>query len=373
MSNSKKIISYKYWKPVMTEEEVFSGVIGIGGIQIDSSTSNLFWLESRPAEKGRIVLIRRNDQGKTENVTPEGFYIRTRVHEYGGSSYAVKDDNVYFVNFMDQRIYHQDLSSDRVPKPITPKKNSDGSTGKYAALQLTTDGKALIFVYEKEYTDKENLNFIAAIHTNSSELTEPFILASGNDFYGEPVLSPDNSKIAWVTWNHPNMPWDSTELVIAEFNPDDLTVKDVKVVAGGNGASICFPKFTNREQLFFIMDEPGHQVDDPKNWWNFYRYDFDTGKVAGVTKELVEFGAPMWVLGTTRYAFLEDSRIITVYRKNGSEFLGILNLTESQLQKIDLPLISYFAIHSLYKQSVHRISISAPLEQTFLQHCTIMT
>ena len=136
------------WKPAISPEEVFSDVVGLREVQVEDR--NVYWLEMRPSEKGRCVIARRDEKGEIKDVSPPEFNVRTRVHEYGGGAYTVFRDSIYFVNFDDQRIYHQPGDSSEA-RPLTPLKNEDGSLGKYASLTVSPDGKKLLFVYEKEY------------------------------------------------------------------------------------------------------------------------------------------------------------------------------------------------------------------------------
>ncbi len=162
------------WKPAITPEEVFSDVVGLNEIHVEGQRT--YWLEMRPVEKGRCVVVQR-DSG-VRDITPPGFNVRTRVHEYGGGAYTVFKDAIYFVNFKDQRIYYQSKdSSDAVP--LTPLTNEDGSLGKYAALTVSPDGTKLLFVYEKEYKDKENDNNLAIFHLDAKGISQPQIIAKG--------------------------------------------------------------------------------------------------------------------------------------------------------------------------------------------------
>jgi len=170
------------------------------------------------------------------------------------------------------------------------------------------DGKYILFVYEKEFNEKENENFLACLELNGIE-NEPYILAKGRDFYADPAFS--DGKVAWLEWDHPDMPWDSTELKIADFNGK---LSDIKSVAGGKGIAICQPTFKNGK-LYFVMDKTGKPEDDPENWWNIYVYD---GSITAVTKELAEYGVPHWVFGQKRFDFIGE-KLVTIRSKDGED------------------------------------------------------
>ncbi|MBS3136730.1 S9 family peptidase [Candidatus Woesearchaeota archaeon] len=302
--------SYIEWESCISPEEVYSDIVGFVEIAVDNGI--LYWLEMRPKENGRYAIVRMEGKGKIEDITPKGFNVRTKVHEYGGGSFCVHNNTVFFANYADQRLYRQPVGSDRAT-PLTPARNSDGSIGKYASM-CTNDGKKLILVYEKEHQGRENENLLAL--ANAEKESEPEILASGSDFYADPVLSNDGKKIAWLQWNHPNMPWDESTLMIADF--DGSRLSNIKKVDGGNGISICMPKFDRKGALYYIKDVRGAKQDDPENWWNIYKYEKN---VERITSGCSEFGDPHWVFGQSTYDFLPDNSIIARAAMLGYESL----------------------------------------------------
>ena len=211
----KEQISYSSWKPAILPQNVYEKFVSF--LYLNSFDEHLFWVEVRPEEQGRSVIVKRNAEGIVTDVTPPTFSARSRVYEYGGPSYTVHQENLYFVNFQDQRVYWQDLNFLGTPVPLTPKRNADGSLGKYMDFVISPNGKWLVFVYEKEYDKKENQNFIGAINLEQQGPRGPLILASGADFYGAPSFSKDGTQLAWLQWNHPSMPWNSTELYRGSF------------------------------------------------------------------------------------------------------------------------------------------------------------
>ncbi|MFX0062150.1 MAG: prolyl oligopeptidase family serine peptidase [Candidatus Hermodarchaeota archaeon] len=339
MMKTKQKLPYNQWKPVITPEEVFSDLISLGEIKIVDK--NIYWLELRPAEQGRVILVKCDESGKVSDITSKDYWIRTRVHEYGGGAYILNQQFVYFANFKDQRLYCQSLKGNQAPRPLTPEKNKDGSLGKYAALELSPDGKTIVFVYEKEYTDRENKNFIAALDL-TNEITEPIILASGSDFYANPKISPDGRKIVWLKWNHPNMPWNGTELILADFNGKKLRVTSDQKITGGIDISVCLPKFDQQGNLYFVMDEANQEEDSPKNWWNIYCYK--NGAIKPITTELIEFGLPQWVFGQSNYAFLSNGRLVCITVKDGKNSLALVDPKTKEFNLIDFPFTEYYSL-----------------------------
>ncbi len=210
--------SYLDWKPILHAEDVFKDAITFTFTQTDEK-GNVFWVEQRPAEGGRSVLVERDKNGNIRDVTPAPYSVRNRVYEYGGVPYVVKGSWVYFTNFKDQRIYKLNLSHSSEITPLTPERNADDSLGKYADLTVSPDGNALIFVYEKEVKQGEYPDYIGMIDLRNTAIQEPTILLAGANFYKTPQYSPDGTHLAWLQWNHPYMRWDSTNLRLNRIWP----------------------------------------------------------------------------------------------------------------------------------------------------------
>jgi dipeptidyl aminopeptidase/acylaminoacyl peptidase len=363
MAKKIKTKPYSEWEPVIEPEEVFSKTRRIGGVSYHKE--GLFWLESLPEEKSRIALVKEINKGKQEVITPSDFYIRTRVHEYGGASKILVDNGYYFTNFKDQRLYFQSFNQNEKPKAITPEENADGSIGKYGAFALTPDKKKLLFVYEKEYSDKENQNFIALlkVQNNDDKVREPDILLEGNDFYDSPTVSPDGKYIAWITWNHPNMPWDGTTLCKAKLNGSTIEYDSIEEIAGGKKTSVSQPVFDSQGKLYFIMDEAGYDNDNPKNWMNIYCYDGK--KVKPITQEFKEFGSPCWVVGTKTYKILPDDTIIGIYQRKGRSYLYHIDPKTPKIEKrvktIETPFTEIISI-TIINQKEILMTVSSPTD-----------
>ena len=330
--------SFLQWTPLLTPKDIYSDFVSLGSPIY--ANNSLYWLEGRPSEQGRQIIVIRDDQGKIADLTPQEYYVRTRVHEYGGRAFTIGETYCYFVNFKDQRIYRQDLSNPTHIVPLTPEINSDTSIGKYAALKITPDQNFLLFIYEQEYKDKENVNTVAMLPLPASApVHEPTILVHGNNFYGEPNISKDGKKLVWLTWNHPNMPWDATELWIADLGSS--SVHNAKKLIGGQGISICSPMFTPDGDILFVMDEANKQTTDPKNWWNWYRYSINSGTIEPVTTVTnKEFGLPMWVLGNAEYGIIKKN-LICLYTNEGIHHLVSIDLVTKKITELQLPFIAF--------------------------------
>ena len=343
------------WEPALSPEAVFSDSIGLNEIHIEGKCT--YWLEQRPEEKGRCVAVQRDSV--VRDITPPGFNVRTTVHEYGGGAYTVFKNDLYFVNFYDQRIYHQSKDTSEA-QPLTPVMNDDGSLGKYAALTVSPDGTKLLFVYEKEYTTKENENFLAVLDLNAKGVSEPRIIAAGSDFYADPVFSPTGKKVAWLQWEHPNMPWDTTALMTGTF--EDNALHAVKEVAGGG--AICFPRFDSEGKLYYVKDKVVADESLSANWWNLYCY---TDTEVQITSELAEFGEPHWVFGQSNYEFLPDNRIIAKMVKDGTDYLVVVDPEKNSISVVETGLTSYSNIRTDDSGRVFFIGASA--KKSFAIYC----
>jgi dipeptidyl aminopeptidase/acylaminoacyl peptidase len=314
----KKVASFGSWRSPITSDLIVSGAIGLGGVAVEGET--VFWLESRPSEGGRNVLVKRSPEGTVSDITPPPFNIRTRVHEYGGGSFLLAEGTVYFSNFADQRIYKQALNSE--PQPLTSENQF-----RYADAVFDRQRTRLICVGEDHSNpDSEPVNSLVAVDINSGEVT-PLIAQS--DFYSSPRLSADGSQLAWIEWSHPYMPWDNTRLQIATLNKDG-SLANITCIAGGEDESICAPLWSPDGVLYFVSDR--------NNWWNLYRYQ--NGSIEALCEMEAEFGYPHWVFGVQPYLFKSSDEIICTYSQNGSTQLALLNVKTKQLEPIDTPFTS---------------------------------
>jgi dipeptidyl aminopeptidase/acylaminoacyl peptidase len=295
-------------------------------LEISTRGNEIYWIEVRPLEGGRYVIVRRAADGSISDCTPPGFNARTTVHEYGGGIFTVADGVIYFSNFKDRHLYRQPLG--QMPEVLTP---GDGYV--YADLVVDAPRQRLICIREDHTGPGEAVNTIVSLSLAGGDNGQ--VLVQGNNFYSSPRLSPDGAKLAWLTWNHPNMPWDGTELWVAEVNPDG-TLGQREQVAGGVAESIFQPEWSPEGVLHFISDR--------SNWWNLYR--LTNGQPEPLYPLEAEFGEPQWVFGMSTYAFISSSEILCAYTRDGVYSLAKLDTISKTLTPIETPFTDLSGIHA---------------------------
>lgn len=294
---------YGSWDSPITISMLTEAGVGLGGVTTDGG--DLYWLEGRALEGGRQAIVRRNAHGEIADVAPEGFNSRSRVHEYGGGSYAVRDGVLISCSFEDQRVYR---IQDGKAIPITPEPKV-AAGDRYA--DFVFHGDRVICVRERHKEDREAINTLVTFPLDGSD--KPRVIAKGHDFYSTPRISPDGSRLAWLSWDHPNMPWDGTELWCAALG-EDGTVSEPELIAGGIDESIFQPEWSPSGVLHFISDKTG--------WWNLFR--LVDGHVEALHLMDAELGEPGWVFGMRRYGFLLEDRIVVMYYEGGFDRVGVL-------------------------------------------------
>jgi dipeptidyl aminopeptidase/acylaminoacyl peptidase len=306
---------YGSWKSPITSDLIVAATVSLDQVVLDGK--DIYWIEGRPWEGGRNVIVKRTPDGQVRDVTPASFNARTRVHEYGGGSYTVSEGVVYFSHFDDQRLYRQ--GPGEAPVPVSPQAEL-----RYADAVIDRRPQQLVCVREDHRTGhREAVNTL--VHVPLSSNHPSIVLIEGNDFYSSPGMSPDGQRLAWLTWNHPNMPWDGTELWMGEFDGSG-GVKQQKV-AGGPDESIFQPQWSPDGTLYFVSDRSG--------WWNLYRWR--NKKVEAVCPRQAEFGRPQWVFGHSTYAFLSTDQIICTFTEQGAWRLATLDTRTGKLEILDSP------------------------------------
>lgn len=303
---------YGSWKSPITSDLIVAGSIRLGEIRLDGET--VYWSEGRPTEGGRTVVVKRTPDGQITDLTSAPLNVRTRVHEYGGGAFNVLDGTLYFSDFADQRLYRQ--AGEGLPEPITPE-----APIRYADAVWDNVRRRILCICEDHSGDgQEPVNQIVAVADDVK------ILVSGNDFYASPRLSPNGSQLAWMTWNHPNMPWDGTELWVAEVDTDGCLGEALKV-AGGLTESVFQPEWSPDGVLYFISDRT--------DWWNLYRWQ--NGKTEALCSKAAEFGLPQWGLAMTTYGFESAESLICSYTEDGIQHLARLHTQSLELSEIETP------------------------------------
>jgi len=320
------------WSSPVTSELVASASINLADVLLDGN--DVYWVEGRPQEAGRHVLVRHNEDEAKADVTPQLFSARTRVHEYGGAAALVADGIGYFSNFQDQRLYR--IEGDGPPVPLTPPAapGQPDAAIRYADGRIDKGRQLWIGVREDHrQADKEAINSIVALDVTSEGAGT--VLVDGNDFYASPRLSPDGRCLAWLAWDHPQMPWVGTELWVAEF--DGTAVENPTRVAGGPGESVFQPEWSPDGVLYFVSDRSG--------WWNIHRRDA-SGDTVNVCPKAAEFGRPQWNLGMSTYAFLSSTEAVCTYIESGLGKLALLDLETARLTEIDLPYSDFSSVRA---------------------------
>ena len=312
--SEQRVVPYGSWKSPITSELAASAT---QLTEVAVRAGEIYWKELRPEQQGRFTMMKQAPDGRIVEVTPPPFNARTTVHEYGGGSFVVADDAVYFSNFSDQRIYRLDHGME--PRPVTPTVNM-----RYADGVIDRRSRMICVREDHSQSDQNAVNTMVSLSLDGKDSGK--VLVSGNDFYSSPRLSPDGSRLAWVTWNHPNMPWDGTELWVAEVNTDG-SLGRTQLVAGGLNESVVQPEWSPDGVLHFVSDRTG--------WWNLYRWR--GSRVEPLHDMRAEFGRPHWVFGLSTYAWASPEQIICTYTTKGTWNLAELNTTSLEFKPIENP------------------------------------
>jgi dipeptidyl aminopeptidase/acylaminoacyl peptidase len=317
-----QISAFGSWATPVTAELVTGAAVRVSDVQVDGGT--LVWSERRPAEGGRNQLVRRDTDGTTTELLPGGFDARTSVHEYGGGDWWVSGGVVWFANWADQRLYRLESGTAEplTPEPATPRGD------RFADGEVSADGGFLVVVRERhDGPDVRN----EVVRLPADRPGEPEVLVTGPDFVASPRLSPDGRALAWVSWDHPSMPWDDTVLTVRDLE----TGKDT-IVAGGPGESVSEPRWRPDGTLYFLSDRTG--------WWNLYRWSPDAAVEPVIVLD-AEIGVPGWQLGTQRYVPLADGRIVFARWSNGYDGLAVA-APDGTVTDLDVPFSAIAALRA---------------------------
>jgi dipeptidyl aminopeptidase/acylaminoacyl peptidase len=302
------------WQSPISAAMVAQGARSMSQPRIDGT--DIYWLEGRASEGGRNTLLCRQANGTVVERTPLPFNVRTRVHEYGGGAYLVQDGMLVFSHFADNQLYVQ--QGEAPPRQLTM-----GHQCRYADF-IRDPARARLISIREDHTASslQPVNTLCAIALDGS--AQETILAQGHDFYAAPRLSPDGTQLAWLSWDHPRMPWQGSELWLAAVAADG-SLSTPRRIAGSATEAICQPTWSPDGVLHFVSDRSG--------WWNIYRCQAQD-QVRCVHTAKAEFGAPHWVFGNAMLRFLSDEQILCTYIENGVSHLARLDIVSGALHPL---------------------------------------
>ncbi|CAM9951785.1 unnamed protein product [Discosporangium mesarthrocarpum] len=302
MPDHPKIAPFGAWTSPITPELITGATVGLSAVTVDGDT--VWWAEGRASEGGRSVLVSRTGDGPDTDILPADFNMRSRVHEYGGGAVLVDHGQVFFVNFTDQRIYR--MRPGETPVAVTPE-----GPWRYADMRHDATRDRLICVRETARPDGEPANELVAVALADGAVT---VIDGSHDFVASPTLSGDGARLAWLSWDHPNMPWDGTTLHEATLAADGA-VGAITNIAGGPAESIFQPAYAPDGSLCFVSDRSG--------WWNLYRAN-GADDAEALCPMASEFGLPQWVFGMSAWGFAADGRIVACAAADGISRIGIV-------------------------------------------------
>ncbi|OWJ67364.1 S9 family peptidase [Inquilinus limosus] len=349
---STRIAPYGFWRSPITSDLIVAQSIGLSEVRLDGDA--IWWLEGRPQEGGRSVLMRRAPDGAVAEISPPDFNIRTRVHEYGGGAWTVADGTVFFSNDRpgpagarpDRRLYRQ--APGAAPVAVTAATGEAGEEWRFADGLVDPRRRLWIGVGERHQPGRAHPdNMIVAVPLEGEGAGSIRILAQGHDFFASPRLSPDGGRLAWLAWDHPNMPWVETTLFVADLDAAGAPAGTPRAVAGGSGESVFQPEWSPDGQwLVFAADRSG--------WWNLYRCDGNGGPVEPVLAMAAEFGQPQWVFGLSAYAFSGPGRLLCSYIEGGLGKLALVDLLTGALTPVDIPFTDISSVRADERIAVFR-------------------
>lgn len=336
IGSTKGTAPYGSWPSPITAQDVAVSDVGLTGLQVQAGRGGptVWWSEIRPAEAGRETVLRVGRDGHVEEMLPSAWSAQSRVHEYGGGAWTPIGQELIFVRATDQRLYRTsgagvDPESLVPPAPV-------GQEVRYADLSTDPNGTTVFCVRERHSRGKVYRD-LAAVELTASRSGEPVArsLHTGADFYSSPRSSPDGKQLVWLSWDHPQMPWDGTQLWVADRDPDGA-VRAARLLAGGPGESVFQPEWGADGRLYFVSDRTG--------WWNLYRLASGAvGDPEPVCPMKEECGWPQWQFGYASYALLggELSGHAALVHGTATRALGLLDFGSGLLVDLDLPYTAY--------------------------------
>ena len=331
-----KTAPYGSWRSPITSELIVAQSIALSEVRLDGG--NVYWLEGRPQEQGRSVVVSRAVAGGEDaDITRAPYNVRTRVHEYGGGAWTVAQGVLYFSNFADGRLYRQiDATAEPQPLTATPSRPSDW---RFADGIIDRRRNQWIGVREDHTVKGAPVNAIVAVDLAHPGEEPGRLLVGGHDFFSSPRLSPDGRQLAWLAWDHPNMPWNGTTLYLAELDEAGAVASEPLAIAGGPEESIFQPEWsTEGTHIFFVSDQSG--------WWNLHRFELATQTVRQIAPMEAEFGRPQWAFGMSTFAFAGADRVVCTYSRAGLGKLAVFELATETLRVLETPFTEIASVRA---------------------------
>lgn len=316
------VAPYGSWASPISIDSITAATRIVTDVLVEGA--DIVLLEERSDEEGRTAAVLREADGRETTLTPAGFNVNTRVHEYGGGAALVSGGVLYFSNKRDGRLYAQALRGG-APQALTPE-----GVYRYADCAMDRPRAQLVCVREDHTGGRPSAVRNTLVGVPLAGSSAGVLLFEGTDFVARPQLSRDGRSLAFVAWNHPNMPWDATSLRVASIAAGKLD-KVQTVVDATRGASVMQPSWSPDGTLYFISDETG--------WWNLWRWKGGTAE--SVAPLEAEIGGPMWRFGRRDYLVLDDDRLVVSITEAGVSRLAVLTPSTRQYTPIDLPYVSF--------------------------------
>ncbi|NVK22370.1 MAG: S9 family peptidase [Kangiellaceae bacterium] len=330
----KTIEPYGRWPSTITAQSLASKSTRLG--QIHAFNGNLYWLENRPHEQGRGVIVCFDGEHK-QDVTSSDYNVRTRVHEYGGADFWLNEQHLIFADDSNQQLIIQNLSTNQAREltALPPSKRA----WRYNDGQIAPNGQYTVCVRERHQGDV--FNELISIDLTSGQVE---IIAQGADFYSNPRISSNGQQICWLQWSHPNMPWDQTELWLADIDKQGR-ISNARALVNTSNVSVYNPQWSVNGKLYYVADNNG--------WWHIY--DSETHQPIHEYQE-IEFGLPQWVFGCNTYQFVSDSKAIAIGTKQGQQALYEIEL---DTQQIKLLTDNWTAFSGQFAADAHQLYFTA--------------
>jgi dipeptidyl aminopeptidase/acylaminoacyl peptidase len=294
MNDERRVLPYGAWPSPIDAAMLAGASVRLGGVALDGADA--LWIEGRPAQAGRSVLVRSGEDGQARDLTPAPWNVRSRVHEYGGGAFAVRDGSVWFVHDEDQRLYA--LAPGGRPRALTAP-----DAYRHADPDPSPDRRSIVCVREDHRGAGEPVNTLVRVDGAGGGVR---VIARGHDFYAYPRCSPDGRTLAFIAWDHPDMPWDASVLYLADIACDG-TLAGMRALAGGRGESVFQPQWAPDGRLWFVSDANGY--------WNLHVLDADGLRC--VIRDEAEYGMPLWQFAMSSYGFADARTLVAASCREG--------------------------------------------------------